>query len=117
MIKIVKSKECLPNEFSWGSLTWYASGAVGNALHMTTGLCKINAGQENPRHHHPNCEEILHVLQGTISHILGDESIEMTVGDTICIPQNIDHHAKNIGKDEARLYISFSSSDRKTVNE
>jgi quercetin dioxygenase-like cupin family protein len=101
----------------WGSLTWYVSAAQGNSEVLTVGCCRIKPGRANPRHHHPNCEEVLYVLQGNIMHTLGDGEVEMQEGDTISVPSSMVHNARNIGDTEAVLQICFSSAERKTVGE
>jgi len=104
--------------FDWGTLTWFASQEIGNSETMTLGRCVIKPGCENPRHSHPNCDEILHVLQGQILHAIENgESVRMATGDTISIPPNIVHNAKNLAKQDAILVICFSSAERKTKGE
>ena len=100
---------------SWGSLTWYASGKLGNSNAMTIGKALIKPGCENPLHSHPNCSEVLVVVQGRIAHVIenGNE-VEMTVGDTITLPRGLPHKACNIGEEDAILSISFDSADRQT---
>jgi uncharacterized cupin superfamily protein len=46
----------------------------------------IKAGQANPRHRHPNCDEILHLISGRLEHTLGDERMILELGDSISIP-------------------------------
>lgn len=105
-------------EFDWGQLTWYASRTLGNSEDMTIGRCLLKPGQGNPRHYHPNCSEVLIVMQGQITHTMaGGGETEMKEGDTVTIPPNIWHSARNIGSSDAHLFIAFSSSDRQTVGE
>lgn len=104
-------------DFPWGQLTWYVSGELGNSDTLTTGQAIIKPGQQNPRHYHPNCDEVLHVLKGRILHSMGDRTVEMSAGDTVSIPTGVLHNARNIGTEDAVLAISFSSADRKVVNE
>jgi len=101
--------------FEWGHLEWMASRAIGNSTTMTFGRCYIAAGAANGWHYHPNCDEILHVIAGSIEHSLGDSLFAMTVGDTISIPAGVVHNARNIGDSEAVMTISFSSADRQSV--
>jgi quercetin dioxygenase-like cupin family protein len=102
----------------WGRLLWKASGALGNSQAMTVGICEIHPGAENPRHVHANCEEVLHVLQGTIVHSYGDDGeVTLYVGEVITIPAHVMHHARNIGEDTAVLAISFSNAARLTHGE
>jgi quercetin dioxygenase-like cupin family protein len=101
----------------WGKLTWYVSAELKNSATMTVGQAIIAPGQANPRHYHPNCDEVLHVIQGTIRHTMDDVTVEMTAGDTVSIPAGVHHNATNIGKDDAILAISFSSAQRKVIGE
>jgi quercetin dioxygenase-like cupin family protein len=104
-------------EQTWGRITWYASGPLGNSETMTVGEAVIKPGQENPRHYHPNCDEILHVVRGRILHSMGTQQVEMTVGDTVSIPTGVRHNARNIGTEDAVLAISFSSAHREVIGE
>jgi hypothetical protein len=73
-------------------------------------------GGKNPLHIHPNCEEVLHLLEGTITHIVEDDqgqliNYEMETGDTCVVPRGKKHQAINTGTHDARfysLYVFFS---------
>jgi quercetin dioxygenase-like cupin family protein/type 1 glutamine amidotransferase len=99
----------------WGELRWYTSAEMGNSRTMTTGVARLLPGRSNPRHFHPNCDEILHVISGRIRHTMNEVSVEMGPGDTVSIPQGVLHNATNIGPEEAVLAISFSSAYRQAV--
>ncbi|WP_352687003.1 cupin domain-containing protein [Mesorhizobium sp. M0601] len=43
------------------------------------------------RHIHPNCDEVL--IEGTLTHSVGQESVAMAAGDAIFIPRNSPHDA------------------------
>jgi quercetin dioxygenase-like cupin family protein/type 1 glutamine amidotransferase len=101
----------------WGKLEWFASRELGNSTSMTVGIATISPGKENPVHFHPNCDEILHVLQGHIMNRVGDKEYEMHAGDTVTIPEGIPHNARNIGTDDAVLSISYNSPDRIAIGE
>ncbi len=104
--------------FEWGSLTWFANRELGNSTEMTVGRCSLNPGHGNPRHYHPNCSEILVVIQGRIRHTCADgKEAELGEGDTVTIPPNVWHCATNIGLTEAILFIAFSSAERQTIGE
>ena len=104
--------------FDWGRLYWYANGAAGSSEHQTVGRCVIEPGQQNPRHCHPNCEEVLHLLSGHIKHFVeGRGWLPMLPGDTITIGRDVWHHARNVGPGPAEMIICFSSPDRQTIGE
>ena len=105
-------------EAQWGALTWNASAELGNTKELTVGQCLLHPGQKNPPHCHPNCEEVLVVMQGTISHTIEDgKEVTLQEGDTITIPEGIPHQACNIGEGDAILFIAFSSANRETQGE
>jgi quercetin dioxygenase-like cupin family protein len=104
-------------DLPWGTLSWRVSRALGNSNVMTFGRATIRAGMSNPRHRHPNCDEVLHVLSGSIEHWLGDESCIMKAGDTISIPTGVWHQARALGDSDAVMAICFSSADRETEME
>jgi quercetin dioxygenase-like cupin family protein len=117
-IHILLESQSLKSGFDWGNLTWFASQPLGNSAEMTIGRCVLKPGQGNPRHYHPNCTEILVVLQGHIEHTgAAGKKVELRAGDTVTIPANIWHQATNLGETEAILFIAFSSADRQTVGE
>ncbi len=101
----------------WGRLEWMVSDAIGNSDTLTIGKCFIQPGKNNPVHHHPNCDEVLHVLKGTIRHRVDGEYVTMTAGDTISIPKGAVHNATNIGDDECELLICFDTARREVVGE
>ena len=115
--KLLRAHQAQVQETDWGRLTWFASGKLGNSGTMTMGRCLIRPGQANPRHSHPNCEEVLHVLSGRIMHYVGEKAFEMGPGDTITIWPMTFHYAKNTGTVDAVLMISFSSPDRQSEKE
>lgn len=105
-----------PESYPGAKLFWGVSGALGNSECMTVGWCLLAPGAANDRHYHPNCDEVLLVVQGRIVHSWNSKEIEMTEGDVISLPQGVVHNARNIGDEHARLLVCFSSADRQTVS-
>lgn len=103
--------------YPWGELSWFAGSAVGLSESVTLGRCVIRAGQQNQRHSHPNCEEVLALVSGTILHSLGDDRYEMHPGDTIAIPAGVPHHAVNVGVGDAVMTIAYPTAHREFVAE
>ncbi len=104
-------------EFDWGHIDWHVSGPLGNSDTLTTGIAHVNVGAANPRHYHPNCDEVLHVLKGHIRHTMDDVTVEMKAGDTVSIPKGVYHNATNIGDEQAVLLISFDTAWREVIGE
>jgi quercetin dioxygenase-like cupin family protein len=113
---VVTATEYRVEESAWGSLTMFVSGAQWNAEFLSVGRCVIKPGCANPRHYHPNCEEVIHLLQGHVLHEIGDGSaVELFAGDTISVPTGVPHSARNLDDTDAILHVSFSSAERKAV--
>jgi quercetin dioxygenase-like cupin family protein len=114
--RIVTDDQQLPTEsFPWGTLQWLCNATLSPGALQTVGLCHIAPGQRNPRHYHPNCEEVLHMLAGTGQHSFNDDLVELTVGMTIRIPAGVIHNMANNGPEPIVCLIVFSSGDRETV--
>lgn len=100
----------------WGELNWKITGEAVAGAEMTYGTCRINPGERNPLHSHPNCEEILYVVSGSCEHKLGDKIFRLGPGDAIRIPRNVRHWAKCVGDEPLFALIFFSSGTRTAVN-
>lgn len=114
---VLPASEAEQVQVPWGKLEWFASRPLGNSTTMTVGKATIPPKSENPPHWHPNTDEVLHVLQGHIMHRVGDKEYEMKAGDTVTIPEGTIHNARNIGSEDAVLFVSFNSADRYSLGE
>lgn len=101
--------------FAWGRLHWLCSGERLPDARQTFGLAEIAAGQKNPRHFHPNCDEVLYVLEGELEHTLADAVYHLTPGALLHIPAGVPHDARNNGPTTARMVIAYNVPDRQAV--
>jgi quercetin dioxygenase-like cupin family protein len=100
-------------EYSWGWIRWLMNGKLDPKAEMTFGIVQINAGQANPPHIHPNCEEQLYVLSGLCEHRIGKQTVVLKAGDMIRIPRKVPHSARTFDKEAMRAVIVYSSGDRR----
>jgi len=100
----------------WGSLTWLASEAISQCS-LTLGRVIIKKGCHNPRHAHPNCEEVLYLLAGRLEHSIGDRKVILEAGDTIVVPADVMHNGVNIGNCDADMMVAYSAGRRGFVCE
>jgi quercetin dioxygenase-like cupin family protein len=103
------------SKHSWGTLQWLINEQLTPNSRITFGLVEIKPGCKNPKHAHPNCDEVLFLLEGEIDHCLGDDSVHLTPGKALHIPAGTSHDARNPGGMPARMIVAYSSGDRKTV--
>jgi len=114
-VYLTQNDEIAAETFSWGDLKWLCNGRLLPGAGQTLGLCHILAGQANPPHYHPNCEELLYMLSGTGQHRLGDNWIAVRPGSTVRIPLGMPHQLVNDGAESITCLVAFSSGDRQTI--
>jgi quercetin dioxygenase-like cupin family protein len=96
----------------WGSLCWTANHSLAALAGLTLGRVTLSPGHCNPRHSHPNCDEVLYVLSGTLEHSVRDAVFVLRAGDTLVIPAGVPHQARNIGAEIADTIVAYSSGQR-----
>jgi mannose-6-phosphate isomerase-like protein (cupin superfamily) len=97
---------------TWGSLKWLASQEIGNADGLTLGHVIIKPGKSNPRHCHPNCEEVLYLMSGQLEHVVGEKKIPASAGDVFTVSAGVYHHATNTGSEDAHMIVAYSEGNR-----
>jgi quercetin dioxygenase-like cupin family protein len=95
----------------WGSLRWLA-GREQTDTDLTLGRVAIKSGCGNPRHSHPNCDEVLYLLHGSLDHWVDGEKVTVREGDTLVVPAGAAHNAINVGEDDADMIVAYTSGDR-----
>ncbi|MFO0968168.1 MAG: cupin domain-containing protein [Gemmataceae bacterium] len=101
--------------FPWGALQWLCNAERMPGALLTFGVCDLEPGQGNPRHYHPNCEEVLLALEGEGRHQIEEHWVDLKAGGLIRIPTGVRHKLINTGKTRLRCVIAFSSGTRETV--
>jgi len=102
-------------KYPWGWIRWMMNSELDPGAQQTFGIVQINAGQRNPLHKHPNCEELLYVLSGSFENVMGGKTVVMHAGDIVRIPANTPHQGINNTKEPMRAVISYSSGTRQMV--
>jgi quercetin dioxygenase-like cupin family protein len=112
-----RSGDRKPEPQPWGELKFFVNRTLKNSDTLTVLQAVIKPGQQNGRHYHPNCDEVLVLVQGHIMHTVNDQTFEMRAGDVLTIPRGAMHNARNLGKDNAILMVSYNSADRVAIGE
>jgi quercetin dioxygenase-like cupin family protein len=103
------------HQFDWGSIQWLVSDRLDAGAGITFGHVEIKAGSKNPRHLHPNCDEVLYLMEGELDHSLDGQVVRLRPGMSLFIPANAEHDAVNVSNVVARMVVAYSSGDRQTV--
>ncbi len=99
----------------FGSVHWAVREGHPQGAEQTIGLAVFDAGRSNVEHTHPNCEEVVYVMDGEVEHTLGDQTTTLRAGDLIVVPRDVPHRLINRSGAACRTYIVFSSPDRQFV--
>jgi len=97
----------------FGSVQWAVRAGDPEGAEQTLGVAVFDAGKGNVEHIHPNCEEIVFVLDGDVEHTLGAQATRLSAGDLIVVPRGVPHRLFNHGPSSARACVVFSSPDRR----
>jgi quercetin dioxygenase-like cupin family protein len=101
-------------KYPWGWIRWTMNAAIDNDSGMTFGVVYIKPHQTNPLHLHPKADEILHVVEGSCEHRMGDKWVKMVPGDTIRIPHGVEHNARTLDQ-ACRVVVVYDTGQRKMV--
>jgi len=101
-------------EFDWGWIRWTMNSKHDPNATMTFGVVYLKPHQTNPLHLHPNADEILHVLEGSCEHRMGDKWVKMGPGDTIRIPKGMAHNARTL-EQPCRVVVVYDTGERQFV--
>ena len=103
-------------KYPWGWIRWMMNSGLDPAAQQTFGIVQIDAGQRNPLHKHPNCEELLYVLSGSFENVVDGKSVTLHPGDIVRIPPNTPHQGINNTKLPMRAIVSYSSGTRQMIS-
>lgn len=108
----IPASDVARDALEWGELGWIARPAnVPESASMTAIEAILEPGQGHDFHKHPNQDEIIHVVSGTVEQWIGEECRTMTSGDSCFVPKNT-VHASFVAVDgtPARLFVVLSPS-------
>ncbi|MFI8378368.1 cupin domain-containing protein [Leeuwenhoekiella sp. NPDC079379] len=90
-------------QHDWGTLRWVTNPSVQDVKQITSLVVHLPKSQGHNFHLHPNQEEVIHVLEGSIEQWIGTEKHILNVGDSVFIPANQVHASFQYGEQEAKL--------------
>lgn len=112
---IVKSSRRHAQEFDWGRIDWSVNADLVDSEHLTMGRVELASGASNQRHYHPNCDEALFLVAGSISHLVDEEWYDLEAGDTVLVPTGTWHQARNTSDETAIMIIAYDTGYRQVV--
>jgi len=101
--KFMLSAQTPPEELEWGSLRWMSHPPSTGAKQLTVIEVTLSPGEGHNFHKHPDQEEVIYVIDGTVEQWLDRASKILRTGDSVFIEADVVHASFNTGDGEARL--------------
>jgi quercetin dioxygenase-like cupin family protein len=101
--KFAIAKEVEPEELDWGRLRWLSHPPSTGANHLTVIDVNLGPGKGHDFHKHPDQEEVILVVAGTVEQWVDRDKRILGPGDSAFIPADVVHASFNVGDDEAKI--------------
>jgi quercetin dioxygenase-like cupin family protein len=101
--KFTLETETQPDVLDWGRLSFLSAPNATGAKQLTVIGGSIFPGKGHNFHHHPDQEEVLYVISGTIEQWVDREKRTLGPGDSAYFPAGVVHATFNAGTDEATV--------------
>lgn len=92
-----------PEALDWGELRWLCNPPTTGAAALTVIDVTLKPGKGHNFHRHPDQEEVIVVISGTVEQWLDRERRLLGPGDSVFIPAGMVHASFNAGPGEAKL--------------
>lgn len=90
-------------QLDWGELGWLSRPATTGAQQLVVIDVRLTPGGCHNFHKHPDQEEVLFVVSGSVEQWVNDTKHILTAGDTCFIPKDTVHASFNDFADDAQL--------------
>jgi mannose-6-phosphate isomerase-like protein (cupin superfamily) len=96
----------------WGEMDWLANSELGSSESVSVARMRVAPEGITERHRHPNCDEVVLVLEGKGELELDGKSFNLAPGDCRVVPAGRRHLDRNVGSQELLLVHTYGSGQR-----
>jgi len=101
--KFVIAKDVKPEVLDWGSLAWLSNPPATGAGQLTVIDVTLTPGKGHNFHKHPDQEEVILVVSGTVEQWVDRDKRILGPGDSAFIPGDVVHASFNVGDTDAKI--------------
>ena len=107
MSKFVLRSDTPTEELEWGNLTWLSRPPATGSEHITLIDIELFPGKGHDFHKHPDQEETITCIKGSIEQWIGDEKKILGPGDSVFVGKGVVHATFNVGTEPAHLMVTL----------
>jgi quercetin dioxygenase-like cupin family protein len=108
--KFVAATDIPSDRLDWGELAWISRPSTTGSRQITEALVTLAPGFGHDFHRHPQQEEMLYVLSGTVEQWIEGEKRTLAPGDAVFVSRGVVHASFNTGKENAKFLVVLSPS-------
>ena len=101
--KFVIASEVEPEVLDWGQLRWLSHPPSTQARQLTVIDVSLSPGEGHDFHKHPDQEEVLYIVAGTVEQWVDQEMRLLGPGDSAFVPADMVHASFNAGESDAKI--------------
>jgi quercetin dioxygenase-like cupin family protein len=101
--KFVIEHEVTPETLDWGQLRWLSHPPSTGARQLTVIDVRLAPGKGHDFHKHPDQEEVIHVVEGSVEQWVDQDKRLLGPGDSAFIPAGMVHASFNAGSGDAKI--------------
>ena len=87
-----------------------SAAETGGAFVISNGI--LGPGSDVPNHYHKWEDQTFHIIEGTLTATIGDETVEIGPGDSVYCPRGVPHYMKNTGDVTAKMISYIYPGDK-----
>ena len=107
MSKFVLQSETPTEELDWGKLTWLSRPQATGSKQLTVINVELSPGNGHAFHKHPDQEEVILCLSGTVEQWIGEEKRILGPGDAVFLDADVVHATYNDSNEPAQLMVTL----------
>ena len=101
--RFIGKAEVERDHLDWGSLAWFSRAATTGAAELVVIEVTFGPGRGHNFHTHPEQEEVIYVIEGTIESWVDANTRELAAGGSVFIPKNTVHATFNSSQGDTRV--------------
>lgn len=108
MSKFVLNSETPKETVDWGTLAWLSNPTASGSKQLTVIDVELFPGKGHDFHKHPDQEEVIYCLEGTVEQWIGEEKRTLNAGDAVHIDAGKVHGTFNNSDEPACILVILS---------